>query len=111
MRPDRIDIPTMLARLTPKKRVEAEDLVFELAIRRHNARRPKFPPSVEKFVEEQARTCFAAVFGDPPRPLSREEENAIRAAWRRHGRYILEEEKEMAGPDPALAPKDDGADA
>lgn len=105
---DRIDIPTMLAKLSPKERVEAEDLVFEAAIRRHRARRPAV---VDPIVQKQAKACFEAFFGNPARPLSREEEDAIRDAWRRHGRYILEEEAEEAGPEPALATEDDGADA
>ena len=106
MRPDRIDIPTMLARLTPKKRVEAEDLVFELAIRRDRARRP----AVHPIVREHSKACVAAIFGDPPMPLSREAEEALRTSWREMGRYILDREMEEARPSPALVPKDDGAD-
>jgi len=103
---DRIDIPTMLAKLSPKKRVEAEDLVLEAAIRRDNARRSTV---VDPIVREHAEACVKAILGDPPMPLSREASEAIRAAWREMGRHILEEEREMAGPEPALATEDDDA--
>ena len=107
---DRID-PADLAALTPEERVAVEDLVLEAAVRRDRARsrRPEFPPEVEKHLREQAAACVKAILGDPPRPLSREEEEALRDCQRRMGRGILEREAEEAGPSPALAPKDDDA--
>lgn len=105
---DRIDSTAMLAKLSPKERVEAEDLVFEAAVRRDRARsrRPEFPPEVEKHLREQADAFVAAVG-----PLTREGAAAVRVAWREMARGILEREMDGAGPEPALATEDDGADA
>ena len=103
---DRIDSTAMLARLTPEERLRLEDLRLEMAVRRDRARRPALPPAAEKLIREHADAFVAAVG-----PLTREGAAAVRVAWREMARGILEREMAEAGPDPALATEDDGADA